>query len=129
MSLPDGSWSTGRGSGRRTPEGHGRSSPKVENDLKSLGVAAVVTVSRIGDVAAGVADPGADDAREPADQLFHAPEATTGEDRGFCRSRHLMSFTLFGLVDMHNRAEPPGVPEAASRSSHGVHDPGEDRGP
>ena len=52
---------------------------RVEDDLDRLGVAGVVAVGRVGVLAAGVADPGRDDAGLLADEVLHAPEAATCE--------------------------------------------------
>jgi hypothetical protein len=58
---------------------------RVEDDLDRLGVAAVVPVGRVRHVAAGVADPGRQDAGELADEILHAPETAAGEDGLFGR--------------------------------------------
>ena len=60
----------------------------VEDDLDRLGVGAVVAVGRVGDVAAGVADPGRDHAGPLADQVLHAPEAAAGQNRLLGRVGH-----------------------------------------
>ena len=60
----------------------------VEDDLDGLGVGAVVAVGRVGDVAAGVADPGRDHPGPLADEVLHPPEAASGQDRGFSRVCH-----------------------------------------
>ena len=53
----------------------------VVDDFDGLGVRAVIAVGRVGDVAAGVADPGGDHTGLLADQVLHAPEAAAGENR------------------------------------------------
>ena len=67
---------------------------RVEQDLDRLGVAGVVAVGRVGVLAAGVADPGRQDARLPPDQVLHAPEAAAREHGPlsclWCRSSSLL---------------------------------------
>src|SRR5450830_85631 len=63
---------------------HGR----IEADLDRLGMAAVVTVGCIIDIAAAVADAGGQHSRHLADQVLHAPEATAGQDGLFRVGRH-----------------------------------------
>ena len=60
---------------------------RVVNDFNGLGMGAVVTVGRVGDVAAGVTDPGCDHTRLFADQVLHSPEATASQD-GFFSGCH-----------------------------------------
>ena len=55
---------------------------RVEDDLDGFGVTFVVSIGRVLDVAAGVADARRDDAGTLADEVLHSPEAPTGEDRG-----------------------------------------------
>jgi hypothetical protein len=54
---------------------------RVEHHLDRLGVRAVIAVSGVRHVAAAVAHSGALDARQLADQVLHAPEASAREDR------------------------------------------------
>jgi hypothetical protein len=54
---------------------------RIEHDLDRLGMRAVVAVGGVGNVAAGIADAGRDDAGLLADQVLHAPETSTaGEE-------------------------------------------------
>ncbi|MOA60589.1 hypothetical protein D3C78_1855040 [compost metagenome] len=57
----------------------------------------MVAVSRIGHIAARVANPRGDHARVAPQQILHAPEAAAGEDGGFGLSGHGVSF-LFGML-------------------------------
>ena len=61
---------------------------RVEDDLDRLGMRAVVAVGRVGDIAAGVADSCRDHPGPLADQILHAPEATSREDGPFSGSTH-----------------------------------------
>ena len=54
----------------------------IEDDLDGFGVTGMVAVRRVLVLAAGVADPGRDDAVALAQQLLDSPEAATREDRG-----------------------------------------------
>jgi hypothetical protein len=56
---------------------------RIEDDLDRLGVIAVVALSRIRHVAAGIADPRRYDAGHAPDQILHAPETTPGQNRAF----------------------------------------------
>src|SRR5690606_18089404 len=56
---------------------------RVEDDLDRLGMGAMVTVGRVLDVAAAIADARRDHARKAADEILHAPEASTRQDGTF----------------------------------------------
>ena len=59
---------------------------RVEDNLDSLGVRAVIAVGGIGNIAAGVTDTCRDDARLLANEILHAPEASTREN---CALMHI----------------------------------------
>src|SRR5471032_74707 len=79
---------------------HGR----VEDDFQRFGVAAVVAVGGVLDVAAAVADAAGDDAGPFADQILHAPKAAAGEYGTFCS--HGISFNKFELARRVGRGRP-----------------------
>src|SRR5262249_23024499 len=98
----------------------------VEDDLDRLGVTLVVAVGRVGDVTAGVADPGRDPAGPLADEILHAPEAAAGQDRGLALFAHgglpsskslaqtLLNHRLFPRADVRpgpdrRRVSPGGI--------------------
>ena len=71
----------------------------VEGDFDGFGVGAVVAVGGVGDVTAGVADAGGEDAGEFADEILHAPEAATGEDCAFSGGGHFLGLSwVMGLA-------------------------------
>jgi hypothetical protein len=53
---------------------------RIIDDLDPFGVIAVVAISRVLHLAAGIADAGADDAGLLADQVLHSPETAAGKD-------------------------------------------------
>eukprot|EP00657_Telonema_sp_P-1_P011272 TRINITY_DN624_c0_g1_i2.p1 TRINITY_DN624_c0_g1~~TRINITY_DN624_c0_g1_i2.p1 ORF type:complete len:166 (+),score=45.87 TRINITY_DN624_c0_g1_i2:42-500(+) len=65
---------------------------RVELDLDGFRMPALtglqVLIGRVGDRAAGIANAGCGDARVPADQVLHAPEAASGEEGGFLFRAH-----------------------------------------
>ena len=65
---------------------------RIEPDLDGFRMAALaglqILVGRVGNRAAGIADAGCGDARVPADQVLHAPEAASGEEGGFLFRAH-----------------------------------------
>jgi hypothetical protein len=65
----------------------------VEDDLDPLGMGAVVAVGRVGDVAAGIAHAGRDDAGLVADQLLHPPETAARQNGAFACRAHAISST------------------------------------
>src|SRR4029077_16287153 len=64
---------------------------RIEDDLDRFGMAVVIAIGRVGDVAAGVAAPRRDDSLVAPDEVLHAPEAAAGQNRPFLA--HLMSST------------------------------------
>lgn len=61
---------------------------RIEHNLDSLGVRAVIAVGRVCDVAARVADPRRYDTGDFANEILHSPEASACKDRGFGRTVH-----------------------------------------
>ena len=68
---------------------------RIENDLDALGMGAVVAVSRVLHVAAGIADAGVFDAGHLADQILHAPETSAGQN---CTFTHLDILHLVKII-------------------------------
>src|SRR3954469_11769238 len=64
----------------------------IESDLDCLGMTFMVAIGRILYLAARVADTCRDHTRLLADEVLHAPEATSGEDCALCR--HVMCSRL-----------------------------------
>src|SRR5687768_1459294 len=64
---------------------------RVVVDLDGLGMSSVVAIGRVRHIAAGISDACVDDAGQLADQVLHAPEATTGEDGPFKLACHTNS--------------------------------------
>src|SRR3984957_10710516 len=69
----------------------------VENNLDRFGVRAVIAIGRVGHVAAGIADARGDHTRLLAQQILHAPETTTGQNRFFRLSTHALAPFSFAL--------------------------------
>lgn len=55
----------------------------IVDDLDRLGMVAMVSIRRIRDSAAGIADAGGNDAGLFADQVLHAPETASRQNRAF----------------------------------------------
>jgi hypothetical protein len=54
---------------------------RIEQDLDGFGVRAVIAVGGIWNVATAVADASLTHAWQPTNEVLHAPEAATGENR------------------------------------------------
>jgi hypothetical protein len=57
----------------------------IKHDLDRLGVAAMIAISGVGHLAAGIADAGGNHAGMAADQILHTPEAAAGKHSAFGR--------------------------------------------
>ena len=91
---------------------------RVEHDLNCLSMRAVVAVGRIGNVAPGVANPRAQDARLLANEILDPPKATAGEDGSFTCRVHVFSDDLaMRSSSGENHAKGQRVPRGKSRRS------------
>jgi hypothetical protein len=79
---PDGPWSSGRGSGRRTPGRPGRRCARGRRRSRPPRRDPRVLVGRVVVLPTGVSDPCGDDSVAVAQQLLYAPEAASRADRG-----------------------------------------------
>src|SRR5207302_3946624 len=61
----------------------------IEDDLERLRVRAVVAIGRVRNVAAAVPDPRREHARSTPEEVLHAPEAPSGQDRRLACSVHV----------------------------------------
>jgi len=60
----------------------------IEYDLDRFGVRAVIPIGGVLDVAARIAHPGGHYAREPPDELLHAPKTAASQNRAFSSPSH-----------------------------------------
>ena len=89
----------------------------IEQHFDRFGMAGMVSVGRLRDLAAGVAHSGLEDAWQLANQLLHAPETSAGQHRPL--SRH--DFFYLPKCRAKARAPPRGdhtsiIGQAAGRS-------------
>src|SRR5262245_21943124 len=67
---------------------------RIEDDLHRFCMRAMIAIGSVGDIAAGIANAAADDARQLADEILDAPEASPGKNGAL--GRHGLS-PVFGL--------------------------------
>src|ERR1700685_151765 len=65
--------------------------PRIEDDLDGFGMACMITVRRIGDIAARIPDTCGNYAWVTAYQVLHAPKAAAGKNCGFSRHGYFLT--------------------------------------
>src|SRR5262245_23216752 len=64
---------------------------RIEDDLDRFGVRAVIVVGRVGHITAGIAYPGADDARAFAEKILDTPETPSRQNCALSGHRWLLA--------------------------------------
>src|SRR3984957_3096305 len=82
----------------------------IKDDFNRFGVRSMISVGRIGHIAARIPDSGGQDAVVAAQQILNAPKTAAGENRSFSRCSHVVTPWFLGVGGVRVSVQCRAIP-------------------